>query len=72
MDELGEVCSELGLSEEECNRIRDVVGRVCGIGRVKRAPSEYNRFIGKCVRSETGPVTERFRRCVEKWKRGER
>lgn len=34
----------------------------------KRAPNAYNVFIGQCVRSKTGPVTERFRACVAEWK----
>jgi hypothetical protein len=74
LDELDQLCGELRLSREDCDRIREVAGRMCRLegGGFKRRASEYNIFIGKCVKSEKGPITERFRRCVERWKRGER
>ena len=74
VDTIGQLCSELNLSEDECNKVREVAREYCRMerGYGKRTPSEYNIFIGKCVKSETGLVTERFKRCVEKWKRGER
>ncbi len=68
-DGIGQVCSELGLSEEECTRVREAAEAYCRLERGKNKPSEYNIFIGKCVKSEKGPVPERFKRCVEKWKR---
>jgi len=37
--------------------------------RGKRAPSAYNQFIGSCVRGKTGAITERFKACVEEWKK---
>lgn len=71
LDAVDRVCLELGLSKEKCDRVREAAEEYCGLGREyrRRAPSEYNVFIGKCVKSEAGPVTERFKRCVEKWKR---
>ena len=42
--------------------------------RGKRAPSQYNIFIGRCVKQieKEGPITERFRRCSARYKQGER
>ena len=36
--------------------------------RVKRAPSEYNIFMGTCVKSISGPIKDRFKSCAAKWK----
>lgn len=35
---------------------------------IKRAPSEYNIFMGKCVKEKRGDITDRFRACVNEWK----
>lgn len=37
--------------------------------RGKRAPSSYNIFLGSCVKGKSGPITQRFKSCVEEWKR---
>ena len=36
--------------------------------KVKRKPSAYNIHMGSCLKSLTGPIKERFRTCVAKWK----
>ena len=67
LDPIERACSVLGLTEEQCSVVREAAEESCGPRR-KRRPSEFNIFMGKCVKEETGPVTERFKRCVEKWK----
>lgn len=69
MDVLDQVCIALGLSDEQCAIIREAAEQICKAkASKKRKPSEYNVFIGECVKQESGPVTERFKRCVLKWK----
>ena len=34
----------------------------------KRKPSEYQKFMSECIKSETGLIQERFQKCVQKWK----
>ena len=40
----------------------------------KRAPTEYNQFIGQCIkeRSEGQAVSERMKECATKWKEKKR
>jgi len=35
----------------------------------KRKPSEYNLFIKECMKRRTEPVQERFKLCVEEYKK---
>jgi len=73
VDDIDKVCFSLSLDEEKCSLIREAVESVCAErGPRKRGVSDYNRFIGSCVKQGTGPVTERFKGCVERWKKGER
>ena len=37
--------------------------------RAKRAPSQYNIFMGSCVKGKSGDIKVRFKACVEEWKR---
>ena len=39
-----------------------------GEGGIKRAPSEYNIFMGTCVKGKSGDITNRFKSCVLEWK----
>ncbi len=71
VDSLEKVCMSLNLDEDKCELVREAAESICtakGPKRGKRAPSEYNIFVGKCVKEEKGPVPERFKRCVVKWK----
>ena len=34
-----------------------------------RAPSKYNLHMKECLRGTTGPIKQRFKSCVEDWKR---
>lgn len=71
MDILDQACVALQLSEEQCAIMREAAEQLCKEKRQKgkRKPSEFNIFIGKCVKEEeSGPITERFKRCVTKWK----
>jgi hypothetical protein len=61
----------LQLTDEQCAIIREAAEELCKEKREKgkRQPSEFNVFIGKCVKEEgAGSITERFKRCVSKWK----
>lgn len=59
------------------NRIKDIEEEIehlkkapkGGGGRAKRAPSAYNLFIKECVPKKSGPITDRFRACVEEYKK---
>ena len=58
-----------------CAEIRKMIEEIClGRGTAKRSPNAYNLFMSRCIREiETkGPIQERFRRCAERYKRGER
>ena len=70
LDDLDKVCLAFNLTEEQCAVIREAFEQMCTArkGKKKRAPSAYNIFIGECVPKETGPVTERFKRCARKYK----
>jgi len=35
----------------------------------KRAPSKYNIFMGKCVKSKSGKITTRLKKCATEWKK---
>jgi len=56
-----------------CEEIRKMLEEIC-LGRGAKRPNAYNLFISKCIREiETeGPIQERFRRCAERYKKGER
>jgi hypothetical protein len=71
MDVLDQACVALQLTDEQCAIIREAAEELCKEKREKgkRQPSEFNIFIGKCVKEEgADPITERFKRCVSKWK----
>jgi hypothetical protein len=71
MDVLEQACVALNLTDEQCAIIREAAEELCKGKREKgkRQPSEFNIFIGKCVKEEgAGPITERFKWCVSKWK----
>lgn len=70
MDSLDEACLALQLTEEQCSIIREAAQEICTEkAKKKRAPSEFNIFIGSCVKEKTGPVPERFKSCVVEWKK---
>jgi hypothetical protein len=70
MDVLDQACVALQLTDEQCAIIREAAEELCKGKREKgkRQPSEFNIFIGKCVKEKTGPITERFKKCVGEWK----
>jgi hypothetical protein len=71
MDPLDQACLALNISEENCAILREAAEQLCKEKREKgkREPSEYNIFIGKCVKEKEGPIKERFKECVETWKK---
>jgi hypothetical protein len=71
MDVLDQACIALQLTDEQCTIIREAAEELCKGKREKgkKQPSEFNIFIGKCVKEGgSGPITERFKWCVSKWK----
>lgn len=76
IDALDQVCMSLDLSDEKCELIREAAEKICPksvrMVKGKRAPSEYNKFVGSCVKAKEGPITERFKACVVEWKAGKR
>ena len=74
VDDLEKACMALNLDEDQCSLVREAAESICTAKgpRGKRAPSEYNLFMGKCVKEKTGPIKERFKSCVVEWKKGER
>lgn len=71
LDVLDQACLALQLTDEQCAIIREAAQEYCREKGVKgkRQPSEFNIFIGKCVKEVgKGPITERFKKCVAKWK----
>jgi len=71
MDVLQQACVALQLTDEQCAIIREAAEELCKGKRQKgkREPSEFNIFMGECVKEKTGPIKERFKECVETWKK---
>lgn len=72
MDAIDQTCMILEIDGEGCKLMRDAAIAVYGEKekktRKKRAPSQYNLFIGACIKSKEGPVTERMKACAVEWK----
>jgi hypothetical protein len=70
MDVLQQACVALQLTDEQCAIIREAAEELCKGKRQKgkREPSEFNVFMGKCVKEKKGVVKERFKECVGEWK----
>ena len=69
LDDFEVACIALEIPEDKCQILREAAREICTFkAKKKRKPSKYNVFIGECVKNESGPVTERFKRCVLKWK----
>jgi len=72
MDAIDQTCMILKIDDDGCRLMRDAAITVYGKEekktRKKRAPSEYNIFIGECIKGETGPVPERMKTCAIEWK----
>jgi hypothetical protein len=68
-DVLEQVCISFNLDEEQCNVIREAAEEYCrSRSRGKRGKSEYQVFMGECVKGKSGPVKERFRECAKEWR----
>lgn len=71
-EKLEGLCEALKLDDNKCFLMKDVFYEILSEApsktRRKRAPSEYNKFIGKCIRSRTGPITSRMKECASEWK----
>lgn len=37
--------------------------------RRNKTPSDYNIFMGSCLKSKSGDIKSRFKNCVDEWKR---
>ena len=70
MDSFDAACIALEIPEEKCQILREAVEELCKGKRQKgkREPSEFNVFMGKCVKEKKGVVKERFKECVGEWK----
>lgn len=69
MDPLDQACLALGIDEEKCAILREAAEEICTEkAKKKREPSQFNVFVGDCVKKKAGPVTERFKECVLEYK----
>jgi len=57
-DYMPEACS--------CEQIKEILLEM--VERGKRAPSQYNIFMGECIREKTGAIQERLRACALEWR----
>lgn len=71
---ISEACDELKLTEEQCKLLEELFPKLCTCVRKKRAPSERNKYIGKCVkeRGQDTTVQDAFRECSRAFKEGKR
>lgn len=72
MDAIDQTCMILKIEDDGCRLMREAAIEVYGKKekktRKKRAPSEYNIFIGECIKAGEGPVPERMKACAIDWK----
>ena len=76
MDAIDKTCVILEIDDAGCRLMREAAVEVYGKKekkpRKKRAPSQYNLFIGDCIKAKEGPVTERMKACAVEWKEEKR
>ena len=72
MDAIDKTCIILEIDDDGCKLMREaaveVYGKKAKKTRKKRAPSQYNLFIGGCIKAKEGPVPERMKACAIEWK----
>jgi len=71
MEKLDQLCIALELSEDKCILLKEAFQDYCkGGDKKRRQPSQYNVFMGRCIK-ERPPgvkVTEAMKQCATKWK----
>ena len=72
MDAIDQTCMILKIDGDGCRLMREAAIEVYGKKekkpRKKREPSQYNLFVGECIKAKEGPVTERMKSCALEWK----
>jgi hypothetical protein len=69
-DVIDQVCLSLNLDEEQCGLIKEAAEEYCKSKRKgQRGKSEYQVFMGECVKGKSGPMKERFRECAKEWRK---
>ena len=60
-------CAKIEAENEELKRRNEELEQGCGgRRRARRAPSEYNKHMGECLKGGK----KHFKQCVEEWNKG--